>query len=119
MNDKFKAEACQLYIQQEIDSRLADGKTPGKLAEEIVKEVETLFEATVKHATIKKRAQRRKAKSPSKNRDKSGHNRDKSGQIVIRDAVLIGTLRDISKTTGMDINTIIALGVESYKNTYL
>lgn len=59
MTDKnFKQEACQVYIEQEIDDRLKDGMKPGEISRELTKEVNKLFEATVKPATIKKRVQR-------------------------------------------------------------
>jgi len=113
MVDKnFKQEACQLYIEQEIEDRLAQGKTPGNIGKELTKEVNQIFEASVKPATIKKRAQRIRS-TPSK---KSGQNRDK---IVITDRDIIGTIRDISDRTGMPVNSILALGLESYKATYL
>lgn len=53
-------EACQLWIEQEIDEGLDRGKTPDLISKEVSQAIAVLFETTVKRATIKKRAQRRK-----------------------------------------------------------
>jgi len=53
-------EACQLWIEQEIDEGLGEGKTPDLISKEVSQAVAMLFETVVKEATIKKRAQRRK-----------------------------------------------------------
>ncbi len=134
MVDKnFKQEACQLYIEQEIEARLELGKTPGKIGKELTKEISTLFESKVKPATIKKRAQRIGTNVPKSNRDKIGtnsKNRDKIGtnpdpvkkpvdSIVLTDRELLKSIRSLAYDTSMPINTILALGLESYKATYL
>lgn len=59
MDNKLnKQQACQLYIEQEIESGLADGKTKYAIGKEIAQWVEKLFGAKVKPGTIEKRAQR-------------------------------------------------------------
>lgn len=108
MVDKnFKQEACQLYLEQEIESRLEHGLTPGMIGKELTKEIKTIFEAKVKPATIKKRAQRigtNVPKSKSSNRDKIGtnnKNRDKIGtklQKVLDRAASIGNEIGLSET---------------------
>jgi len=57
-----KQEACQLYIEQEIEAGLADGKTKYAIGQEIAGWIEKLFGAKVKPDTIKKRAQRYETK---------------------------------------------------------
>ncbi|TEU00627.1 MAG: hypothetical protein E3J23_01980 [Candidatus Stahlbacteria bacterium] len=59
----FKQEACQVYIEQEIDVKLEEGMTPSEIGKELTKEVNILFKSAVKPATIKKRAQRTKSKA--------------------------------------------------------
>lgn len=53
-----KQEACQLYIEQEIESGLADGKTKYAVGKEIATWIEKLFGAKVKPHTIEQRAHR-------------------------------------------------------------
>uniref|UniRef100_A0A6M3JHP1 Putative methyltransferase n=1 Tax=viral metagenome TaxID=1070528 RepID=A0A6M3JHP1_9ZZZZ len=53
-----KQEACQLYIEQEIERGLAEGKTSYSLGKEIAVWIEKLFEVKMKPQTIEKRAQR-------------------------------------------------------------
>ena len=58
MNDQFKAEPCQLYIQQEIKARLDEGKTAYQIDKELRREIKKYFEAEINPGTIEKRAQR-------------------------------------------------------------
>jgi len=58
MSKKEKQEACQLYIEQEIDAGLEEGKTPYSIGKEIAGWIEKLFEVKVKPTTIEKRAER-------------------------------------------------------------
>lgn len=53
-----KQEACQLYIEQEIETGLADGKTKYAIGQEIAGWIEKLFGAKVKPQTIRVRADR-------------------------------------------------------------
>lgn len=55
---KEKQEACQLYIEQEIEAGLADGKTKYAIGQEIAGWLEKLFGAKVKPQTIRVRADR-------------------------------------------------------------
>jgi len=70
MNDQFRAEACQVYLEQEIKDRLSRGKTAYQVAKELVPELEQLFEAQVAHGTVEKRAQRIRTKVNSVRTDK-------------------------------------------------
>jgi hypothetical protein len=61
-------EACQLWIEQEIDSGLAAGETPYAIGQLIAREVEKLFEVKIPPETIRSRARRqvRSNDQPSK-----------------------------------------------------
>jgi protein gp37 len=52
------SEACQVYIEQEIEEGLKSGKKPGAIGKELSKWVEKLFEAKIPHRTIEQRARR-------------------------------------------------------------
>ncbi len=58
MNKLEKQEACQLFIEQEIERGLAEGKTKNSIGNELAEWVEELFSAQVKPKTIAKRAER-------------------------------------------------------------
>lgn len=58
----MKQEACQLFIEQEIDDGLGRGETPYQIAKVLTEWVEKLFHAKIPHDTIERRAQRTKAK---------------------------------------------------------
>jgi hypothetical protein len=49
-------EACQLYIEQEIEEGLKQGKTPYSIGKELSAWVEKLFEAKVPAETIRSKA---------------------------------------------------------------
>ena len=49
-----KQEACQLYIEQEIESGLEKGQTPYQIGKEVAEWVQKLFEVAVKPKTVKK-----------------------------------------------------------------
>lgn len=51
-------EACELYIEQEIDLALQEGKKPYSIGKEIAGMVERLFEAKMSPNTLKTRAYR-------------------------------------------------------------
>jgi len=53
-----KQEACQLYIEQEIETGLEKGQTPYQIGKQVAEWVEKLFEVAVKPDTIRKRADR-------------------------------------------------------------
>ena len=57
-----KQEACQLYIEQEIEKGIEEGKTPYSMGKEIAGWIEKLFEAKISPKTIEKRAQRQQEK---------------------------------------------------------
>lgn len=54
-------EACQLWIEQEIDAGLDRGDTPYAIGQLIAKEVEKLFEVKMEPRTIEQRARRQTA----------------------------------------------------------
>lgn len=51
-------EACQLYIKQEIEGGLENGKTPYAIGKELSVWVQRVFEVNIPAETIKKQAQR-------------------------------------------------------------
>jgi len=55
-------EACQLFIEQEIEAGLAKGKTKYSIGKEIAEWIEKLFGAEVKPHTIEQRAHRQEEK---------------------------------------------------------
>lgn len=55
-----KQEACQLYIEQEIDEGLKQGKTPYTVAKEIIPWLQKLFDVRVNPKTIESKAYRKK-----------------------------------------------------------
>ena len=58
-------EACELYIEQEIDAGLEDGKTPHSIGKELSDWVAKMFEVRINPDTLKTRAYRRKHKDDS------------------------------------------------------
>lgn len=62
MNEKVKAEACQLYIKQEIEDGLKQGKEPADIGREVHDWVVRVFEADIKARSVEQRARREKAK---------------------------------------------------------
>ena len=60
------SEACELYVEQEIESGLAEGKTPYKIGQELSNWIAKLFEVRLKPDTLKKRAERKKKKETIK-----------------------------------------------------
>lgn len=59
---KEKAEACQLYIEQEVKDLLAQGMEPAEIGRQLSEWVKKLFEANIQPRTLEQRA-RRQAKS--------------------------------------------------------
>ena len=131
MVDKnLKQEACQLYIEQQIDEGIEEGKTSYKIGKEIKQEIDTLFKTKVNFGTVVKRAQRRKTKIgtnvPSSDRDKIGTNnvsRDKSALKKLLKDISVKELQDIvSKATiiskeigvGQTAAEIINLGLHMF-----
>jgi len=55
-------EACQVFIEQEIDKGLKAGKTAYSIAKDLKMELKKLFEAAIPHETLKTRARRRQEK---------------------------------------------------------
>jgi hypothetical protein len=56
-------EACQLWIEQEIDEGLKEGKKPYSIGKEISRAIEKLFEAKIPSETIRTRARRQQKKA--------------------------------------------------------
>lgn len=58
-------EACELYIEQQIESGLEDGKTPYAIGKELSVWIARLFEVKIPRKTLEKRAERKKEKLPT------------------------------------------------------
>lgn len=58
-------EACQLWLQQEVEAGLKEGKKPYTLGKEISKAIAKHFETYIKPETIEKRAERIKKENPT------------------------------------------------------
>lgn len=54
----IKSEACQVFIEQEIEEGLKKGRTPYSIGKELSSWVEKLFEAKIPPRTIEQRARR-------------------------------------------------------------
>ena len=54
-------EACQLFIEQQIEEGLSEGKTPYSIGKDLTGWLERLFEAKIPAKTIEKRAERIRA----------------------------------------------------------
>lgn len=64
-------EACELYIEQEIEAGLEEGKTPYSIGQELSGWIAKLFETRIPPDTIKNRAARLKKKIDSNESKKS------------------------------------------------
>jgi hypothetical protein len=53
-------EACQLFIEQEIQKGLDEGKTPYSIGKDLAVWIEKLFEASIPQETLERRADRAK-----------------------------------------------------------
>ena len=71
--NKSNQEACQLYIEQEIDEGLKQNKTPYQIAKEVAEWIRKLFEVNIPVETIKSKAYRRQQKSGSSEPKKSNN----------------------------------------------
>ena len=56
-------EVCEVFIEQQIEEALQEGKTPYSIGKELSKWVEQLFMAKMPAPTIEKRAERVRGKS--------------------------------------------------------
>lgn len=128
MVDKnLKQEACQLYIEQQIETGLEDGKSAYKIGKELTKEIDRLFEAKVKPNTIEKRAQRIRTNVRKKTTDKLRTNdvrTDKRSDkpvdsILLTDRKVLESIRSIAHEINMPINDIILLGNEAFRREYM
>jgi N6-adenosine-specific RNA methylase IME4 len=99
------SEACQLFIEQQIDEGLQHKKTPYRIGKELSEWVERLFEAKIPPSTIKKRAQRM--------RDKMGTN--VSTQNSCQEACAITDLQRLIDS-GKKFSTIYADPPWQYSN---
>ena len=60
-----KPEACELYIEQQIEEGLQEGRTPYSIGKELSDWVAKLFEVRIKPTTLEKRADRHREKLPT------------------------------------------------------
>ncbi len=69
-----KQEACQLFLEQEIEAGLQDGRTPYSIGKDLAKWVEKLFEAKISPRTIEQKARRRAENATSVASDSTPEN---------------------------------------------
>ena len=74
-------EACELYIEQQIEEALEEGKTPYLIGKEISTMIERIFETKIPPRTLESRAARKKAAVTSNEASEStcGIYEEKSG----------------------------------------
>lgn len=60
------SEACQLFIEQQIEESLEEGKTPYAIGQELSKWIQKLFETKIQPRTIEQRARRQNATNVAK-----------------------------------------------------
>jgi hypothetical protein len=58
MDRLAKQQTCQLFIEQEIEKGLAEGKSTYAIGKELAQEIKRIFLATVRPETIEERARR-------------------------------------------------------------
>lgn len=56
------SEACQLFIEEQIEEGLKKGKTPYSIGKELTAMIEKMFETSIPHNTLKDRAYRMQKK---------------------------------------------------------
>jgi hypothetical protein len=78
-------EACQVYIEQQTQEGMKQGKTPYQIGREIAKEIDSLFETTVKPTTIEKRAERQREKNPTNVGKNDGTNSEEDPLIMCQE----------------------------------
>lgn len=69
-------EACEVYIEQEIETGLEEGKTPYSIGKELSDWVAKLFEVSIKPTALEKRAERKRKEFPTNVGKKSNNQRD-------------------------------------------
>ncbi len=127
-------DVCKIQARAQLEHRENKGMSKAK-ALRIVSEESGIPISTLKKWTypkmmendkIRKRKARAKAKvGPLKTGRTSALLRKPEviestiDSIVIVDSILIQTIRSIAHDTGMPINTILALGLDAYKTSYL
>lgn len=108
-----KQEACELFIEQEIEDGLKQGKTPYSLGKEISAWLEKLFEAKVAPRTVEQRARRAEnatnvASDPtpeddSENGGSGGSSEPKTvGELVEQGSSVREAARIVAERTGQD-----------------
>lgn len=106
-------EACQLWIEQEIDSGLKRGETPYAISQLIAKEVEKLFEVKMKPETIRSRVRRqvRSNDQPSKPSKKQTKPETKLQLEIMAKEIAAGEVSDDdAKTVGDSLAKAITNG---------
>lgn len=94
-------EACELYIEQQIEEALEEGKTPYSIGKELSSMIERIFETKMPPKTLEKRAGRIKSKLPTNvgndstalnncNKSKSNENQTKAKRQPAKDGTMRG-----------------------------
>jgi len=119
MNDQFRAEPCQVYVEQEIQDRLDDGKTAYQIGKELSDEVEELFEAKVAPQTLEKRAQRLRTKVKPVRTDKvkSVRNDIPQYRMTKERRKLLHRAEEIGKQLGLNAEDTIHNALDIYTSS--
>ena len=127
-------DVCKIQARAQLEHREKKGMSKAQ-ARRIVSEESGIPVSTLKKWSYPKameadRIRKRKASAKKKTVPlKTGRSSDQVktpdiiestvDSIVLTDRKVLESIRSIAHDTGMPINTIILLGLESYKNTYL
>jgi len=87
-------EACEVFIDQEIESGLKEGKTPYSIGKDLSKWIVKLFEVRIEPRTIEQRARRADSTKDATNVAKQSGNADKSRPDKIWDSGVRGGKRE-------------------------
>ena len=110
-------EACEVFIEQQIDDGLEAGETPYSIGQSLSKWIEKLFDTRIKPGTLKQRAARKKGAAmgtnvPKANPPKSHTTQDTKIQLEsVAEEIKQGTVSDDDiKTVGDAISEAISSG---------
>ena len=76
-------EACELYIEQQIEEGLEEGKTPYSIGKELSDWVAKLFEVRISPKTLETRAYRQKSTSNEVKKSKTVENTEDTTPKII------------------------------------
>lgn len=114
-------DACELYIEQEIDSGLEEGKKPYAIGKDLSVWIEKLFEVKMNPKTIEKRAQRLENKNKTNvlNRKPMKKHTKKEVKLQLEDVAKYIKSADVAdddiKKLDLAISTVISNGTAAVR----